>query len=322
MEAPHTSPVHLKVQRTLQCCLVQESLVLCQGLVMFIRPQRGSHQLEGDLRICCLPEGMRPQLPLRFAALAMDKDDGAGLVALDLAPDGWITCAGRPRSRSVVDLGAVRFCLGRGLSLLDGVRLHTCDAAGGRVVLLQGALAQRAPGGPGGVVASMPSSCRPSRALPFVAAGSRAGGFHLLLVRPGGALRAGGEVAWGDSKWQGVDEVSLSGVMFEVAPEALQLSLSAQPWTANRRAIAIGDFQSCLLCRYGSLVDAWRSAYDGERTGVINFSTFGAGCKAAGYKGDLSRLWAMLDVDRSGEISFDELAIDVSTLEVRCLQSA
>jgi len=113
--------------------------------------------------------------------------------------------------------------------------------------------------------------------------------------------------------------VSLSGLLFEATPEAVRLSLGAPLWTANRAVIAVGDFQKALISQYGCLIDAWRKAFDGERTGVINFTVFGKGCKAAGFSGDVTRLWGMFDIDHSGEIGFKELATDPAKFEVKCV---
>merc|ERR1712039_237964 len=132
-------------------------------------------------------------------------------------------------------------------------------------------------------------------------------------------MGVGGDITWGDSKWQGLDEVNLSGIMFQASTDSLQHSLRSASWTANRKFIAVGEFQKKLIARYGSLIEAWHCGYHGLDGGFINFTTFISGCKAAGYRGDVTRLWNMLDEDGSGEISFNEVAMDLSALEVKQL---
>lgn len=62
--------------------------------------------------------------------------------------------------------------------------------------------------------------------------------------------------------------------------------------------------------KFGSIEEAWTYAFDTDGSGSVNFTEFGLGCKAAGYVGNATRLWAALDEDRSGEISLEELGAE------------
>merc|ERR1712083_630992 len=73
----------------------------------------------------------------------------------------------------------------------------------------------------------------------------------------------------------------------------------------------VEDFQKFLVRRFGCVEDAWSKAFDTDFSGSINFTEFCCGCKMSGYVGNVTRLWAALDDDRSGEISLDELSIGV-----------
>merc|ERR1712185_334915 len=84
---------------------------------------------------------------------------------------------------------------------------------------------------------------------------------------------------------------------------------------SNRRIIVVSEFQKILLKRYGSFQTAWSEAFDKEYCGFINFAKFSVGCKHAGYSGNISRLWPMLDDDHSGEITIDEIAMNVGEVE-------
>merc|ERR1712087_81274 len=77
--------------------------------------------------------------------------------------------------------------------------------------------------------------------------------------------------------------------------------------TIESLTIFVTDFQNFLIRKFGSIEVAWHVAFDTDGSGSINFTEFGLGCKASGYVGNATRLWAALDEDRSGEISLDEL---------------
>jgi hypothetical protein len=115
---------------------------------------------------------------------------------------------------------------------------------------------------------------------------------------------------WKDGVWNR-DKVNLTGVMFEVAPDAVKHTVFA----AGREgaAVLIRDFQQFLIRRFGSIDEAWREAFDLDGSGEINFTEFGLGCKAAGYVGNATRLWAVFDEDQSGEISLVELLTGVTS---------
>lgn len=256
---------------------------------------------------------MRPRKPLQFAALSREAFDVGGhvaftssLVTLVVLPDGWICGVSTREIEGAVDLSAIRFCLGGGISLIDEVSLHTVDVSGSRIVCLQGMLTTRyfsvhshKP------LAILPESCRPPQELPFVVAGTRSG-FNLLMVR---ALRGGGvggDIMWRDSYWNH-DNISLTGLMYEVHPEVLSISTLNSTWTGESLKIFVRDFQQFLVRKFGSVEAAWATAFDLDGSGAINFTEFSLGCKAAGYVGNATRLWAALDEDHSGEISLEEL---------------
>merc|ERR1712008_463943 len=76
------------------------------------------------------------------------------------------------------------------------------------------------------------------------------------------------------------------------------------------QVIAAMDFQKYLVRRFGSIENAWRTAFDPEGKGAVNFTGFGFGCKAAGYVGSPSRLWTSFDQDLDGYIPVERLSFD------------
>merc|ERR1712048_1270550 len=78
-------------------------------------------------------------------------------------------------------------------------------------------------------------------------------------------------------------------------------------WSSVRRQICVGEFQQYLTRKYGTIEGSWLVAFKNhDKSGQINYTRFCQGCKAAGYVGNVAKLWAMLDEDRSGEISLQE----------------
>jgi hypothetical protein len=209
-----------------------------------------------------------------------------------------------------IDLSAIRFSVQGGMSLVDNVCLHEYDFAGTRMVLLQGSLFERnfKSDDRSKPLAILPASCLPPRTLNFVVAGTRAGGFHLLAVQPTRSFGkgCGAELRWRDSIWIR-DEIHLSGVMYQVDPRALEHSLEDVQWSRESAKIFLKEFQDLLRRRFGSVSAAWHEAFDTDGSGSINFTEFGLGCKISGYVGNVMKLWAALDVDRSGDISLEEL---------------
>lgn len=315
---PRYGQAAFRARQPLRCCLVKEDFVFCQGLAVGVVTE--ANQLEdGGAPVCCLPDGKRPRQPLRFAAWARDimqEGSAAQLVMLDARPDGWIRCLGKAGVKCAIDLSAVRFSLSPGLSLVDSVRIHALNVGSRRMVMLQGVLAPRALSSGPALLAPLKSGLRPWHALPFVAAGSRWGRFHLMFVRPTKGQRSGGDLVWGDSKWQGTDEVSLSGIFYDVDPEELRFPLEVESWTPNKKTLVVADFHTILHAKYGNLTCAWRKAFNLEHLDQIDFGAFSAGCKASGYLGDAVRLWAMLDPCHRGRIGFDEFSVEAETFEV------
>jgi len=215
-----------------------------------------------------------------------------------------------------IDLSAIRFSIGKGISLIDDVTLHICDVAGTRIAGLQGTLSERCFEIHGRkLVALLPESCRPPEQTDFVVSGTN-GGFHLMRVRPSTthAAHGDGDLVWQDGKWNR-DVIAMNGIMFEVATSSLGLPNPLQERTITEgQAIAIMDFQKYLIRRFGCFRAAWDMAFDTDHSGIVNFTEFGLGCKHSGYVGNASRLWAVLDADLSGAISLQELCMDAETL--------
>mmetsp|Transcript_89441 Transcript_89441/g.164054 ORF Transcript_89441/g.164054 Transcript_89441/m.164054 type:complete len:443 (+) Transcript_89441:132-1460(+) len=319
------------------CCkLIGSNLILCQGVALgrcFREPQFSESLRCRNLRLAKLPRGMRPDRSLQFAALMREASvvTSVGspgvvtckphLVTLMVMPDGWILAmashdAGLEGKRplSAIDLSAVRFCIGGGLSLVDHVCLYQCEVAGTRLVVLQGMLAERRYQENSALIserplALLPESCTPPNELYFVTAGARTGGFHLLLLSPTENYGAGCgvKISWKDAVWSR-DQISLSGIIYEVAPTALEHSLFEFCWSWESSRIFIREFQGLIIRKCHSLEDAWREVFDTDGDGSINFTEFGLGCKAVGYVGNVMKLWAALDDDLSGSISLDELS--------------
>mmetsp|Transcript_55620 Transcript_55620/g.143274 ORF Transcript_55620/g.143274 Transcript_55620/m.143274 type:complete len:514 (-) Transcript_55620:288-1829(-) len=291
--------------------------IICNGVVVLA--DTSETDSGKPLVIGKLPEGLRPGLPLRFAALARQRtvfdSTSSKLVSLVALPSGLLTVEAGPGGQGAlqpgctIDLSAVRFCIGNGISLIDDLRCHICDVGGTRLVCLQGTLAERRFVTEGRKhLALLPESCQPQAETAFVVAGEN-GGFHLLSVRPHSSVGDTGDVIWRDSKWNR-DVISLNGVMFEVSPKALaNPNPMIQHELTEGVLISLVDFQKYLKTRFGNIQNAWTTAFDTDQSGAINFTEFGLGCKAAGYVGSPTRLWSALDEDLSGEISVEELSM-------------
>eukprot|EP00427_Karlodinium_veneficum_P033730 CAMPEP_0169197408 /NCGR_PEP_ID=MMETSP1016-20121227/8256_1 /TAXON_ID=342587 /ORGANISM="Karlodinium micrum, Strain CCMP2283" /LENGTH=281 /DNA_ID=CAMNT_0009274061 /DNA_START=525 /DNA_END=1370 /DNA_ORIENTATION=+ len=271
------------------------------------------------MRIARLPNGHRPEKPLQFAAISrmaygVDTTYTSNLVTLIVMPDGWILGSSGREVEGSIDLSAIRFSVGRGISLIDDVTLHTCDLQGTRMVSLQGTLSERfyavhnvRP------LALLPESCRPPSTAAFIVAGSSPGGYHLIILAPRYGFGTGGDLVWRDSIWNH-DHINMTGIMFEVATDALEHSALSSKWSGESQKIFVEDFQKFLIRRFGSIEQAWIQAFDPDGSGSINFTAFGFGCKASGFVGNATRLWAALDEDGSGEISLEELTVNADVI--------
>jgi len=305
------------------CYMLRGSIpcVVVKGIIVCTAPSSAEGR-QGPLVVGELPEDMRPARMLRFAA-AVRRCSEAGstatqLVTLQVHPSGLVVAEDGKSGQddivrgSEIDLSAIRFCMGNGMSLIDEVNMYLCDVNGTRVVCLQGELHERFFNSAGRkALALLPASCRPPEDIFFISPGTR-GGYHLLLARPKGDTRSvdTGDLIWRDSKWHR-DTICVNGLMWEVPPEALSFDNPMTAVTATEsQVIAIMDFQRYLCRRFGSVQMAWHEAFDTDGSGSVNFTEFGLGCKAAGYVGNASKLWAALDIDRSGEISLQELDAD------------
>jgi hypothetical protein len=202
------------------------------------------------------------------------------------------------------------------MSIMDEVRMHTCDFDGARIVVLQGTLEARSYKSQGlNHVIKLPKPCTPRHEEAFVAAGLTPSFFHLLVVRESHARGIGGELFWDDSQWHGNDQMSLSGVMYVAAEEAMQYNLYSDELSANRKMIVLMDFQRSVQMKCVNLERGWCEAFDTDGGGSICFTEFEPGCRHVGYAGDLTRVWGILDEDRSGEITIDEFTKEPADLE-------
>ncbi|CAK9026509.1 unnamed protein product [Durusdinium trenchii] len=296
---------------------MEDSFIQCRGVVIGTCPKTHDPENGRNIRICRLPVEARPRRGLQFAALSREAYDVGGhvtytssRVTLTVTPDGWICGHSTREMQGAIDLSAVRFCKTGGLSLTDEVTLHTVDVGGSRLVCLQGHLHEcffasdsKRP------VAMLPESCRPQEVLSFVTAGSGPGAFHLVQLRPIRGSGIGGDLMWKDGVWSH-DQVHLTGIMYEVNPDALQFSFLDASWTPEILRIFVAEFQKFLISKFGGIEEAWDEAFDLTGEGVVNFTQFSMGCKKAGYVGNATRLWAALCEDGGGEIKLEELARD------------
>lgn len=280
----------------------------------------------GPLVVARLPENMRPPRDLRFAVLARDQVPGATtqskLVILVAMPDGNVVIEGGRSGQDEVsrgmllDLSAIRFCRGNGIALIDDVHLYMCDIGGTRVICIQGTMSERFFNVNGRKpLALLPQSCRIRQETFFISPGT-SGGFHLLQVRPltDKGVNGSGEVVWKDSKWHR-DQICVNGLMWEATEEAALLdNPMAATQATESQVICIMDFQRYLIRRFGSIQSAWDDAFDTDGSGSLNFTEFGLGCKATGFVGNATKLWAALDIDRSGEISLEELGANTEEM--------
>jgi len=303
-------------QGGLRAYLIEGSFVVCKGIVDGKLPSYATASNEA-IRIARLPVLCRPRFPLKFAALLRTPcvydahvSYSSSLVQLTVTPDGWISGIARQALEGVIDLSAVRFCITGGISLIDDVRVCTCDFGNRRLVCLQGSCSTRyfsvhsdKP------LSLLPESCRPPSQLSFIVAGSVPGNFHLTSIKPIYGCGEGGHLIWIDGVWDR-DTIEVTGIMYEVSRDALQFSTLDAQWSEKSLEIFVNDFQKFLKRRFGSIELAWHAAFDKEGLGFVNFTDFRLGCKTVGYVGNATRLWAALDADRSGEISLDEIMGD------------
>eukprot|EP00927_Polykrikos_kofoidii_P060289 TRINITY_DN55302_c0_g1_i1.p1 TRINITY_DN55302_c0_g1~~TRINITY_DN55302_c0_g1_i1.p1 ORF type:complete len:295 (-),score=40.70 TRINITY_DN55302_c0_g1_i1:220-1041(-) len=86
-------------------------------------------------------------------------------------------------------------------------------------------------------------------------------------------------------------------------------------------ADSVEELKKILMHKYGSLVAAWDTALDTDKSGQLSYSEFVAACRALGFNGSLKQVYRELDRDNSGSISVMELdpscAVDVT--KGRCL---
>lgn len=298
---------------TLWCHLVGDNFVICKGTVIGSCPKHHAPEDGRNMKIGRLPTHMRPREALQFAALSRVAYDVGGhvaftsnLVTLLVTEDGWILGTSSNELEGAIDLSAIRFAIKGGIALVDGVRLYTVDVGPTRMVTMQGALSpmrhvlhRTKP------LALLPESCRPPQDMPFVVCGSFTASFHLVIARPSYGVGVGGEIQWWDSIWNR-DKVHMSGLMWEVSRDAMPYSTLKTTWTGEALAVFVQDFQRHLIRKFGSIEDAWAQAFDTDGNGSVDFTEFGLGCKASGYVGNTTRLWAALDEDGGGDISLEE----------------
>lgn len=299
------------------CYLVGGICVILKGMVV------GRSQSTGN-RIARLPEGLRPARPLCFAALARDavEEGGRTVISTSLAtilvtPDGDIIKIGGGTPEASIDLSAIRFCTDKGISLVDEVSVHTVDIGGTRLVTLQGRMLEQSwrLGGANKVLTSLPESCRPGKDMHFVVPGVSREGFHLVHVKPLSGTGHGGDITWKDSIWVR-DRINLTGIMYEVASSAMHISVhkSDEEKEVSRLAL-MTDFHRRLVKKYGSVAIGLQEAFGMSQEEELNFTQFVSGTKALGYPGHMTRLWAALDDDMSGEVSYEEVLNAVKDLD-------
>lgn len=312
------------------CYLIGGMCVILKGVVSG-RKQSLPSSVRQNL-IARLPEGLRPTRPLLFAALARDVFEDGGrtvinssLATIMITPDGEITKIGGGTPEATIDLSAIRFCTDRGISLVDEVSVHAVDIAGSRLVTLQGVLLEKS-WGQGGVkkqLATLPESCRPSKELHFIVPGMSREGYHLVHVKRGIGGKAG-EIYWEDSIWIR-DRINLTGVMFEVSQDALDLRLhkSSEEVEVAKQAL-LQDLHRRITKKYGSLDVGLKKVFSMSEADELNFTQFVSGTKLLGYPGHMTRLWSMLDEDQGGSVSYEELehAITFREPEMQCRELA
>eukprot|EP00933_Yihiella_yeosuensis_P018408 TRINITY_DN15119_c0_g1_i1.p1 TRINITY_DN15119_c0_g1~~TRINITY_DN15119_c0_g1_i1.p1 ORF type:complete len:512 (+),score=87.59 TRINITY_DN15119_c0_g1_i1:127-1662(+) len=313
-------PKNFTPQGSCWCYLIGGSFVVCKGVIIGRCPKMHDPENGRNMRIARLPVEGRPRKLLTFAAMSREAYDVGGhityassLVHLTVDPDGWICGRSTREMEGAIDLSAVRFCIQGGISLMDEVSVHTVDVADTRLVCIQGTCSDRFHTiDSAKALGCIPESCRPNQeGLAFVTAGSGPGAFNLMTMKKiqGGGI--GAELFWKDGIWNR-DGVSVSGVMYEVSKCAMPFSLVDASWSPFLLRAFVTEFQKFLIAKFGSVEDAWDAVFDLDGSGGINFTEFAVGCKAAGYVGNATRLWAALDEDHGGFISLEELCMDFS----------
>jgi len=301
------------VQGAVWCYLIGGICVILKGVVAGKRSSGGSAR---ENLIARLPEGLRPSRTLIFAAMARDVFEDAGrsvigssLATIVVTPEGDVLKHGGGTPEASIDLSAIRFCTDKGISLVDEVSVHAIDVAGSRLVTLQGVLLERNWQGVGvkKQLAHLPESCRPAKDLHFIVPGMSREGFHLVHVTPGGSAGCSGEITWKDSIWL-KDKINLTGVMFEVSKDVMDLQLHK---TENEMEVArqalMQDLYRRIVKKYSSIHHGLKKAFGITEESEMNFTQFVAGTKLLGYPGHMTKLWSMLDEDQGGSVDYDEL---------------
>jgi len=296
------------------CYLIGGICVILKGTVT--GRKRTCANSARDNVIARLPEGLRPTRTLLFAALARDVYEDGGrtvinssLATIVITPNGEISklCGGSPEAS--LDLSAIRFCTDRGISLVDEVSVHAVDIAGSRLVTLQGVLLERSWQHVGAKkqLATLPESCRPERDLHFVVPGMSREGYHLVHVRPTNVKGSAGDITWKDSIWIR-DRINLTGVMFEVSQDVLNLRLhkTEEEMEVAKQAL-MQDLRRRILKKYGSIDWGLKKAFNITEDDELNFTQFVACTKLLGYPGHMTRLWSILDEDQGGSVDYHEL---------------
>jgi len=301
------------------CYLVGGTCVIMKGIVTGRRSS--SARSARDNLIARLPEGLRPARALLFAALARDVfEDGArtvvssSLATIIVTPDGAISkmCGGS--AEASIDLSAIRFCTDRGISLVDEVSVHAVDIAGSRLVTLQGVLLEKSWHNAKKQLATLPESCRPAKDLHFIVPGISREGYHLVQVKPMSGAGKEGEIVWKDSIWIR-DRINLTGVIFEVSQDSCKSHLykSMQEVEVTKQGLLL-DLHRRIVKKYGCIEYGLKKAFCINEEGELNFSQFVSGTKLLGYHGHMTRLWALLDEDQGGSVSYEEFVHAVETM--------
>lgn len=294
-----------QAEGTVKCHRLSQVFVFCMGKVK-------KKTAELPVAVAKLPSRMCPPRPLCFVAFAREADSGkSNLAMLLVRQDGLIVQVGGPSSSIVIDISGVRFSQDRGISLVDEVSLHVLDIMGTRIVNMQGHLRQKVWRQCHKItLAKLPMSCKPLGDISFITPGDGPGNFNLTGVNANrGTGDHGGELKWADSHWRR-DKLHMSGVTFEVDPSAMSIVHHVRTGEVMEvlNHNKMRDFRNRIVSVYGSLERGVAIAFalkSDDRE--IGFAEFSAGCKLLGCSYEVTRLWEILDEDRSGGISKAEM---------------
>merc|ERR1712113_1312401 len=78
-------------------------------------------------------------------------------------------------------------------------------------------------------------------------------------------------------------------------------------WNQDHSMFVLKDFQNLLLKRFGSIRQACKELFDAGSKDAVNIVEFRDACKEAGFLGDPDRIWNIINIAGTLDISIERL---------------